>query len=50
MMLLSTLAAEVTAMAVVQAVQAASEVRLGKHWWPAWAQLSHAHKGAAGGS
>ena len=35
MMLLSTLAAEVTAMAVVQAVKAATELRLGKHWWPA---------------
>jgi L-aminopeptidase/D-esterase-like protein len=35
MMLLSTLAAEVTAMAVVQAVKAATELRLGQHWWPA---------------
>jgi hypothetical protein len=35
MMLLSTLAAEVTAMAVVNAVQAAQELRLGNHWWPA---------------
>jgi hypothetical protein len=35
MMLLSTLAAEVTAMAVVNAVQAAQELRFGNHWWPA---------------
>ncbi len=35
MMLLSTLAAEVTAMAVVNAVQAAQELRLGNNWWPA---------------
>jgi L-aminopeptidase/D-esterase-like protein len=35
MMLLSTLAAEVTAMAVVAAVKAATELRLGPHWWPA---------------
>lgn len=35
MMLLSTLAAEVTAMAVVEAVKAATELRLGQHWWPA---------------
>ena len=35
MMLLSTLAAEVTAMAVVNAVQAAQELRLGNQWWPA---------------
>jgi L-aminopeptidase/D-esterase-like protein len=35
MMLLSTLAAEVTAMAVVNAVRAAKDVRFGKGWWPA---------------
>jgi L-aminopeptidase/D-esterase-like protein len=35
MMLLSTLAAEVTAMAVVNAVRAAKELRFGKGWWPA---------------
>ena len=35
MMLLSTLAAEVTAMAVVNAVRAAEELRFGKGWWPA---------------
>lgn len=35
MMLLSTLAAEVTAMAVVNAIQAAQDVRHGDHWWPA---------------
>lgn len=35
MMLLSTLAAEVTAMAVVNAVQAAQDLRLGDQWWPA---------------
>lgn len=35
MMLLSTLAAEVTAMAVVNAIKAAQDLRLGKHWWPA---------------
>jgi L-aminopeptidase/D-esterase-like protein len=35
MMLLSTLAAEVTAMAVVNAVQAAQDLRLGDGWWPA---------------
>jgi L-aminopeptidase/D-esterase-like protein len=35
MMLLSTLAAEVTAMAVVNAVQAAQELRHGNNWWPA---------------
>jgi len=35
MMLLSTLAAEVTAMAVVNAVQAAQELRFGNNWWPA---------------
>jgi L-aminopeptidase/D-esterase-like protein len=35
MMLLSTLAAEVTAMAVVNAVQAARELRHGNNWWPA---------------
>ena len=35
MMLLSTLAAEVTAMAVVNAVQAAQDLRLGDNWWPA---------------
>lgn len=39
MMLLSTLAAEVTALAVVQAVQAATELRLGQRWWPAMSQL-----------
>ena len=43
MMLLSTLAAEVTAMAVVHAIQAASELRLGQHWWPAMSQLPHPH-------
>ena len=35
MMLLSTLAAEVTAMAVVNAIKAAQELRVGNHWWPA---------------
>ena len=35
MMLLSTLAAEVTAMAVVNAIKAAQDLRLGGHWWPA---------------
>lgn len=35
MMLLSTLAAEVTAMAVVQAVRAAKDLRFGQGWWPA---------------
>jgi L-aminopeptidase/D-esterase-like protein len=35
MMLLSTLAAEVTAMAVVNAVQHAQDLRLGSNWWPA---------------
>ena len=35
MMLLSTLAAEVTAMAVVNAVRAAKDMRFGKGWWPA---------------
>ena len=35
MMLLSTLAAEVTAMAVVNAIEAASSLRLGNTWWPA---------------
>ena len=35
MTLLSTLAAEVTAMAVVNAVRAAKELRFGKGWWPA---------------
>ncbi len=35
MMLLSTLAAEVTAMAVVNAVRAAKDLRLGQGWWPA---------------
>jgi L-aminopeptidase/D-esterase-like protein len=35
MMLLSTLAAEVTAMAVVNAVEAAQDLRLGDNWWPA---------------
>ena len=39
MMLLSTLAAEVTAMAVVNAVQAAQDLRLGDNWWPA---MTHA--------
>ncbi len=34
MMLLSTLAAEVTAMAVVNAIQAAQTLRLGGVWWP----------------
>lgn len=38
MMLLSTLAAEVTAMAVVNAVQAAQDLRLGDNWWPAMTQ------------
>lgn len=35
MMLLSTLAAEVTAMAVVNAVRAAKDLRFGQAWWPA---------------
>jgi len=35
MMLLSTLAAEVTAMAVVNAVSAAKDLRFGQGWWPA---------------
>ena len=35
MMLLSTLAAEVTAMAVVNAIEAAASVRVGNAWWPA---------------
>ena len=35
MMLLSTLAAEVTTMAVVNAIEAASSLRLGNTWWPA---------------
>jgi L-aminopeptidase/D-esterase-like protein len=35
MMLLSTLAAEVTAMAVVNAVRAAKDLRFGPGWWPA---------------
>lgn len=34
-MLLSTLAAEVTAMAVVNAIEAASSLRIGNTWWPA---------------
>ena len=41
MMLLSTLAAEVTARAVVKAVQAATELRLGSHWWPAMTRVPH---------
>ena len=43
MMLLSTLAAEVTAMAVVNAVQAAQDLRLGDNWWPA---MTHADSSA----
>jgi len=35
MMLISTLAAEVTAMAVVNAVRAAKDLRFGQGWWPA---------------
>jgi L-aminopeptidase/D-esterase-like protein len=35
MMLLSTLAAEVTAMAVVNAIEAATSLRIGSTWWPA---------------
>jgi L-aminopeptidase/D-esterase-like protein len=35
LMLLSTLAAEVTAMAVVNAVRAAKDLRFGQGWWPA---------------
>jgi L-aminopeptidase/D-esterase-like protein len=35
MMLLSTMAAEVTAMAVVNAVKAAKDLRFGHGWWPA---------------
>jgi L-aminopeptidase/D-esterase-like protein len=35
MMLLSTLAAEVTAMAVVNAIEAATSLRIGSSWWPA---------------
>jgi L-aminopeptidase/D-esterase-like protein len=35
MMLLSALAAEVTAMAVVNAVRAAKDLRFGQGWWPA---------------
>ena len=35
MMLLSTLAAEVTAMAVVNAVLSAKDLRFGQGWWPA---------------
>lgn len=38
MMLLSTLAAEVTAMAVVNAIKAAQDLRLGSNWWPAMTQ------------
>ena len=34
MMLLSTLAAEVTAMAVVNAIEAAATLRIGNSWWP----------------
>lgn len=41
MMLLSTLAAEVTAMAVVRAIQAATELRLGQNWWPAMTRVAH---------
>lgn len=39
-MLLSTLAAEVTAMAVVNAIQAAQDLRLGDGWWPAMTHMS----------
>ena len=39
MMLLSTLAAEVTARATVRAVQAARGLRLGDDWWPAASDL-----------
>jgi len=46
MMLLSTLAAEVTAMAVVQAVTSAAELRLGQQWWPALSQLPQTHEPA----
>ena len=35
MMLLSTMAAEVTAMAVVNAVRAAKDLHFGQGWWPA---------------
>lgn len=35
MMLLSTLAAEVTAMAVVNAIESAASLRIGNTWWPA---------------
>jgi hypothetical protein len=35
MMLLSTMAAEVTAIAVVNAVRAAKDLRFGQRWWPA---------------
>ena len=37
MMLLSTLATEVTAMAVVDAVKSAQDLRLVSGWWPAMA-------------
>jgi L-aminopeptidase/D-esterase-like protein len=40
MMLLSTLAAEVTAMAVVSAVESAQELRWGTGWWPSAQNLS----------
>jgi L-aminopeptidase/D-esterase-like protein len=39
MMLLSTLAAEVTAMAVLNAVRAASGVRVGERFWPSVGDL-----------
>jgi L-aminopeptidase/D-esterase-like protein len=41
MMLLSTLAAEVTAMAVVDAVKSAQDLQLVSGWWPAMATQSH---------
>jgi L-aminopeptidase/D-esterase-like protein len=40
MMLLSTMAAEATARATVQAVRSARGLRLGKDWWPAAADLT----------
>ncbi|NBX53823.1 MAG: peptidase S58 family protein [Betaproteobacteria bacterium] len=40
MMLLTTLAAEVTAMAVVSAVESAQELRWGTGWWPSMHNLN----------
>ena len=41
MLLLATLAAEVTARAVVNAIRAAQGITLGAHHWPAAADLAH---------